>query len=121
MKFKQPHMKAQYDSRPAKLKEICEFFESLSMGFGIDPVVTRVTDRVEGESGVHPAGRAVDFRNEIRGEAVSAFLYSEAQVQEILSRINGRYRREDGKQVCIHHSFKGMPAHFHIQIPAAWA
>lgn len=120
MKFKEPHMAVQYEKRHPRLKEVCRYFCELSMDFGVDPVVTRVTDTVEGESGVHPAGRAVDFRNEIRTEKGSVFLYPTAVAQEFVAKINGKFPRSDGKVVCLHHSFNGAPYHFHIQVPVEW-
>lgn len=121
MKFKQEKMKAQFEARPAKLQEVCEYFAQLSEGYGVEPVVTRVMDPVAGESGVHMAGRAVDFRNELRFENGSRFLYTEEQAEEIVKAINERYPRYDGKVVCLHHSHRGAPLHFHIQIPLDWA
>lgn len=120
MKFKEPHMKEQFEGRPPKLKEICYFFEELSLGFDIEPVVTRVLDKVSGESGVHPVGRAVDFRDECRDKNGVKHLYTEEQAQFIVDEINSKYPRDDDKEVCIHHSFAAGPEHFHIQIPFAW-
>lgn len=115
MKFKEAHLIDQYNARPEALKEVCRYFEELSLEFGVEPVVTRVTDRVPGESGVHPAGRAVDFRDEF---APGLFLYSPEESARIVEAINERFPRTDGKKVCIHHSFSGGPKHFHIQIQA---
>lgn len=107
----------QYLSRPVILKRICEDFDLLSAAFDIESIVTRVLDPVEGESGVHPAGRAVDFRDECDG----SFLYTEKQVAAIVEFLNEKYPRSDWKKVCIHHSFNGGPAHFHLQISYEWA
>ena len=112
MRFKEPHMQAQYLSRPSKLLEACRYFAELSEEIGIEPVVTRVTDKVPGESGVHPAGRAVDFRDEVGGSR----LYTDEQVSSIVNAVNAKFPRDDGKLTCIHHSFNGGPLHFHIQI-----
>lgn len=120
MKFKQAHMEEQYKQRPAKLKEVCEYFEELANECGREAVVTRVTDPVEGESGVHPAGRAVDFRNEVRGDAVTVFLFTPEQADAIVKKINEKYPRPDKKPVCLHHSFNEGCLHFHVQIPAYW-
>lgn len=112
MKFKEPHMEAQYRDRPEKLREICAYFVELSRQCGVEPVVTRVTDAVKGESGVHPQGRAVDFRDEF---ADGKYLYKPTQVEWIVSQINDLYRRKDGKPTCLHHKVSGSRAHFHIQ------
>lgn len=112
MIFKLPHMKAQYDELPQILKDICEEFDSLSNSFGIEPVVTRVSDPVEGESGVHPLKRAVDFRDQHDGR----FLYTTEQRDIFLERIESIYKRNDGKPTIVYHSFNGAPFHFHVQI-----
>jgi hypothetical protein len=113
MKFKSAHMMAQYDELPSLLKTIVEEFCELSVQFGVTPVVTRISDPVPGESGVHPAKRAIDFRDEFSGMR----LYTPDQVEEIVMHLNTKYERQDGKVVCLHHSFKGMPHHFHLQVP----
>lgn len=114
-KFKQSHMEAQFEKLPEILKEICRTFESLCAELGKESVITRVADRVEGESGVHPLYRAVDYRDETSD---GADLFTDEETAYIVERINRKYRRTDGKLVCIHHSFKGMPRHFHLQVPA---
>lgn len=116
MRFKEESMREQFESRPALLKEICAEFCALSESFGVEPVVTRVTDPVPGESGVHPAGRAVDFRDEYSGLRGVFRLYTDAQAEEIVRTINAKYPRKDGKLVCIHHCFNGGRLHFHLQI-----
>ncbi len=113
MIFKEPQMQAQYEARPAILKQICDDFCALSQDYGIEPVVTRVTDPVPGESGVHPQGRAVDFRDQHEG----GFLYTDEQKAAILAELNRKYPRNDGRETVISHSFQGMPFHFHLQIP----
>lgn len=110
--FKEPHLKDQYEARPKALKEVCEYFVQLSDVFGIPALVTRVTDRVEHESGVHPAGRAVDFRSRT---------FTDAQCKAIVNAINAKFPRIDGKLVAIHHCVDGGAWHYHFQIPAAWA
>lgn len=117
MKFKEPHMAEEYKNLPWRLRKIAEDFDRISQAFEIESVVTRVLDPVEGESGVHPAGRAVDFRDEHGG----SFLYTEKQMAAIVEFLNDKYKRSDWKKVCIHHSFNGGPAHAHLQIPYEWA
>lgn len=115
LKFKEAHFEQQYDSRPPRLRAICADFVELASKMGIDAVVTRVTDPVSGESGVHPAGRAVDFRDEY---SPGCHLFTDEQVSVILEYLNGTYPRPDGLKVAIHHCFCGGPFHFHLQTSA---
>ena len=118
MKFKTPQLKVQYKHTPAILKLIFQFFETRSVNlFGIEPVITRLTDPFNGESGVHPANRAIDVRSEYRFHDINIKTYKEQQVQILLSLVNYRFYRTDGKKTIIHHSFNGGPHHFHIQVP----
>lgn len=109
MKFKQPHLKEEFDTRPEMLKQMAYFFERCSMEWGIEPVVTRVLERIEGSSGVHEAGRAIDFRSTI---------YTEEQIVKLLDLVNRMFRRKDGKRTLIYHSFNGGAFHFHLQTPS---
>jgi len=120
MKFKKPHMKEQFDACPTKLLELCEAFNQLSLKEGIEPVVTRVTDPVEGESGVHLQHRAVDFRNEFHDGKAKRWLYPIETVDHIVDTLNKKFPRKDGKPVALHHSFKNGAFHFHLQIPISW-
>lgn len=120
MKFKALHMKEQFEACPQKLLDVCEAFNQLSLKEGIEPVITRVTDAVEGESGVHRAHRAVDFRNEFQFGKSKRWLYPIETVEHILDALNKRFPRTDGRLVAIHHSFNNGPFHFHLQIPASW-
>lgn len=120
MKFKKPHIKVQFDACPKKLLDVCEAFNQLSLKEGIEPVVTRVTDPVEGESGVHRDHRAVDFRNEYVSGNSKRWLYPIETVEHIVKTLNEKFPRTDKKPVALHHSFKGGAFHFHLQIPASW-
>lgn len=120
MKFKKPHMKEQYEACPQKLLDVCEAFNQLSLKEGIEPVVTRVTDPVAGESGVHIQHRAVDFRNEYHDGKENRWLYPIETVEYIVDTLNKRFPRDDKRLVAIHHSFKGGKYHFHLQIPIVW-
>ncbi|HXD22645.1 MAG TPA: hypothetical protein VN613_04745 [Gemmatimonadaceae bacterium] len=120
MIFKDPKSQQELAMAPQKLKDVVARFEELSMGFGIEPVCTRVKGKVAGDSGVHAAWRAADFRDQIVGDAGSHNLYTPEQVQEILDTLNKEFPRNDDKSVAIHHSFDGMPFHFHLQVPIAW-
>lgn len=120
MNFKEPQCSDQLYSSHPKLVEVANAFDTISNTFNIDAVVTRVWDAVCGDSGVHEAHRAVDFRDETRGPNGSEFLYTADEINQIVGHINECYPRDDGKLTCIHHSFQGMPYHFHIQIPLKW-
>lgn len=121
MQYKTPDCQDQLSQSAPRLQEIVAYFDSLSTGFGIECIITRVWDAVCGDSGVHEAHRAVDLRDETRPSPTdSARLYTDDQVVSIVQAINEKYPRADGKLVCIHHSFQGMPYHFHLQIPFDW-
>lgn len=109
MKFKQPHLKEEFDTRPEMLKQMAYFFERCSMEWGIEPVVTRVLERISGSSGVHEAGRAIDLRSTI---------YTQEQIVKLLDLVNRMFVRKDGKRVLIYHSFNGGAYHFHLQSSA---
>lgn len=95
------------------LQVMAVWFEQLCIAhFGIDPTVTRIRETIEGSSGVHEAGRAIDFRDEHAGRR----LFTDEQVTFLVSQMNVRFPGHDSKPTCIHHSFQGMPSHFHIQI-----
>lgn len=113
MKIKHQHLEGQYKKSPALLRLIAEDFERLSMMFGIMPTITRITDKVSGESGVHPANRAIDIRDEHGGKSV----YTESQKDALVTFINALYPRTDGKHTLLHHAFNGGAYHFHMQIP----
>lgn len=115
MRFKSDREFGEFEKAPELLKRICKEFDDFSTELGVNAVVTRVREAVEGSSGVHEVGRAVDFRDEYdKGK----FLYVHEQREKIVSLLNLRYARRDGKPTCLWHSFKGGPHHFHIQIAA---
>lgn len=109
MKYKHPHLEEEFKTRSQTLKEMAFFIEKLSLEWGIDPVITRVLEKIEGSSGVHEAGRAIDFRSS---------MYSEEQIVILLDRVNRKFWRKDGKRTLIHHSFRGGAPHFHLQEPS---
>lgn len=100
---------------PLFLRAIVDEFERKSLEMGIEPVITRVSDPVEGESGVHPQKRAVDIRDEHNGRRT----YTPAQRDLLIDYFNTKYRRRDGRPTVVWHSFKGAPHHFHIQVAAS--
>lgn len=116
MKFKEEHMKKQFEELDPLLQEMCYEFEKQANSLGRDAIVTRVSDPFPGESGVHPLKRAVDFRDEIVTNEIRAKLFTAPEVEQIVDFLNQSYERNDGKETCIHHSFNGGPYHFHIQL-----
>ncbi len=120
-KFKNEKAESDYKIMPKRLKDVAEFFEACCGFYYITPVVTRVREGVCGDSGVHEAGRGIDYRDEtILPDGQHTFLFTFEQVQHICQIIQERFPRDDGKPVVLHHSFNGGPSHFHLQIPAAW-
>lgn len=117
MNFKYPEMLKQYDIIPDKLKMICLDFDALSKENNIIATITRISDPVKGDSGVHEVYRGIDFRNQYFDGKSFRCLYSVEVVDEILHVINDKYKRDDGLLTIIHHSFENGPFHFHVQIP----
>lgn len=116
MQFKEKKMRDQLFGAHTLLMDMAREFERASMELGIEPVVTRVTDHFDGESGVHLYGRAMDFRDEHRGDR----LYTDSEVKIICDKLNKKFKRYDGKSSCIHHSFNEGPAHFHVQVASSY-
>ena len=113
MKFKEPELEDQFKKAPLFLQRMAfDFDEESKRAFGIEGVVTRITARIEGSSGVHEDGRAIDFRNEHGGMN----LYTPDQRDYMVNYMNALYPRNDEKPTCYHHSFNNGPAHFHIQL-----
>lgn len=123
--FKTPEAEAEFALAPERLRSLTFFAADYAVNkLGLTSVtVTRVRDAVDHgtESGVHPAGRAVDLRDEhydAQGKLQSAFTPDEVLL--LLESANVAYPRTDGKLAAIHHSANGDPFHFHLQIPLAW-
>jgi hypothetical protein len=120
MIFKYDYLHKEFESRPQILKDMAHYFESLSLSVGVDPVVTRILEKVAGSSGVHEAGRAIDFRSQyIDQNGKLKKLYSEEDVARFLDLVNTKYKRNDGRKTLIHHSFNNGPLHFHLQSGAS--
>ena len=118
MRFKSALAEREFIDAPDLLRQICFDFAEMSKEMGVEAVVTRVRQAVDGSSGVHEAGRAVDFRDEYdKGK----FLYVHEQREKLVNVLNLRYSRRDNKPTCLWHSFNGGPHHFHIQIEASKA
>lgn len=117
MKFKNELAESDYKILPAFLKKVCSSFERNSLWYGVEPIVTRVREAVAGDSGVHEAGRAVDFRSQHSlPDGTMGWLYTPQQCEDIVYQLNHMYARDDGKPTCMHHSFEGGPFHFHVQV-----
>lgn len=117
MKFKNDLARGDYSILPAFLRKVCDDFETFSLYYGVEPVVTRVREAVPEDSGVHEACRAVDFRSQYSlPDGTMGWLYTAQQAEDIVYQLNRKYPRDDGKPTCMHHSFEGGPFHFHIQI-----
>ncbi len=119
--FKNEQAASDYKLMPKKLKEVCDFFEACVGFYYVTPVVTRVREGVCGDSGVHEAGRGIDYRDEtVLPDGQHVNLFTGDQVAQIVQLVTDRYPRDDGKPTILHHSFQGGPGHFHLQIPIAW-
>lgn len=113
MKFKSEQVEKEFEAAPILLKIISYEFSSISLRMiGQEGIMTRVLEKVVGDSGVHEDYRAVDFRDEFDGGR----LYTDDEVKSLCSYMNENFKRNDGKPTMIHHSFNGGPLHFHIQI-----
>lgn len=106
-------LKHEYAQLPAMLQVMCEWFRGLCVAhFKKDPIITRIKEKIDGSSGVHEAGRAVDFRNQHGND----FMFSSEETRFLVSEMNRRFPRTDKKLTMIHHSFNNGPYHFHLQI-----
>jgi len=115
MKFKHDELKEEFYSLPQLLQEMGLEFAARSNRWGIVAIVTRVKESISGSSGVHEAGRAIDFRNEHAGKR----LYSSVQTVLMLEHFNERYARRDRFNTLVHHGFRGGPCHFHLQLASS--
>lgn len=121
MKFKNERAEREYKLMPKRLRAVCDDFETFSLFYGIEPVITRVREPQAGDSGVHEQGRGVDARDaQIMADGSSVRLYTKDQADSIVANLNLKHPRTDGKPTALHHSFQGGPAHIHLQIPVAW-
>jgi len=117
MIFKDPRFKAQFEGCPKALQNIATYLDArMLIECGRPLVITRVTDPVAGESGVHPDGRAFDGRI----ETGDGFYIPLGKAYALRDEINARWVRDDEFQCCLIHSFNGGMIHFHCQIPSEW-
>lgn len=119
MKFKTEQSKKELEEGFVGLRQLALEFERECARYGIEPTVTRVKGKIAGDSGVHAAGRAVDFRDQtFDADGDAHFVFTQEQRDEISRRINSRVKRSDNRPTIIWHSFKGGPLHAHLQIEA---
>lgn len=110
--FKKIYMLDQLKECPKFLQDLVYEFAILSSDtYLVNPIITRVSDPFEGESGVHPAKRAVDFAD--RGR------YSKDAIDGLLKHFNEKYKRKDGKPTLLYHVVEGSVLHFHLQVAAS--
>lgn len=114
LRFKSEHMWGQFVRTPRLLQAMASEFCAQSLAEGVSPLCTRVSDPIEGESGVHLAMRALDFRDQVG----PAFTYREESRKRLLEFFNTKYARNDGKPTLLWHSFNNGPKHFHLQVAA---
>jgi hypothetical protein len=113
VKFKDLKLQDELYHTPTLLQVMAEWLDQLSIGhFGKEIEITRVFEKVNGSSGVHEAHRAFDARDEHAG----GHYYKPEEIAFLVSEMNRRFPRTDGKQSCIHHSFHGGPHHLHVQV-----
>ena len=114
--FKLPKYEKEFYNAPPRLQEIVQEFALLARKGGIAATVTRVRDHVEGSSGVHKLNRAVDVRDEFKGE----FTFPQPLRDELIEFINAKYPYGDKYKTCVWHSFDSGPHHFHFQVSSEW-
>lgn len=108
MKFKKLHMAEQFNTLPWVVRHVVKTGdEHAQLLFNKEFIVTRVTDKVDGESGVHTDKRAVDVRT--KGH------FTAEECQTLVNFLNARFPRKDRFKTCIYH--KGTEWHLHIQAP----
>ena len=113
MKFKTPEIEIEYLNTSLFLQEMADKLDAISKATcGQEIIITRIKEHVCGDSGVHEANRAFDFRDEYDGGR----LYTDDNVKKLCDYMNMLYPRNDGKPTMIHHSFNGGPLHFHCQL-----
>lgn len=119
MLFKKAYMKDQLGACSIVLQRVVIDFQELSLKFGKEPLITRVSDPVESESGVHLDLRAVDIRDVSKDlMGTKKPVYTDEERLALLNYINALWPRSDGKKTCVYHDAGDGLLHFHLQIPA---
>lgn len=112
MNFKSPELQDELAKADTMVSVMAQWFRDLCIAhFSVDPMLTRVLEAIPGDSGVHEIGHGVDFRDQHDG----TFTFTPEQTQFLVSEMNRKFPRTDGKLSCIHHSFCGGMFHFHLQ------
>lgn len=113
MKFKSDIVQFEFKKTSVLLQDMAKVMDEFCQKeVKQEIIITRVKEHIAGDSGVHEDNRAFDVRDEFAGGK----LFSDEEVKKIVSFMNERYPRNDGKPTCINHSFGGGPYHFHVQI-----
>ena len=123
--FKTEQAHKEFVEAPKSLQRLVIFFADYACYFcgqaGI--TVTRVRERLSAgnESGVHPAGRAVDVRDEYYGPNNGLLrTFTDEQAAELVRVVNAKFPRDDERGVIVHHKVNDSLLHFHLQTPVAW-
>lgn len=116
MNLKTPQLSGELLQINPYLHRLVHEFAAISRAMGIEATLTRLLEDIPGATGVHPAGRGADFRDEFQGK----FSYTLAQRNALLKHFNTKYRRKDGKNTLIWHRVTGSVYHFHLQVPYDW-
>lgn len=115
MKFKTPIIEKEFLGAPLLLRMMLIDANNYSVrSFDKELTITRIKASIEKSSGVHRDYRGADCRDEYCDQLT----FTPDEVKKILDTINERYKRNDGYESVIHHSFQGGPKHFHFQIAA---
>jgi len=114
--FKRDKYRLEFKKSPIILRQMVFDFDLLASKMGIDLTITRVKEKVKGESGVHNDNRAIDIRDEFKGKST----YNMDQRLAIFHFLNAVYPRNDSYLSCIIHDFNSGPTHWHLQIPYKW-
>lgn len=113
MIFKEDKLRDQLAQCSVWLENLAEEMDEFcKINFKKEIVITRVTDPVVGESGVHIDYRAFDVRNQTE----SGYYFDQSEIEKILAFFNHKYARTDNFRTVIHHSFNGGMFHLHCQI-----
>lgn len=121
MRLKNKDLITQFDEIPTLLQLVVEEADRYSQEkYGQELLLTSIWRKKTTDSGVHQAWRAVDARDEFKDTLTSPSQrqFTDSQVRDIVSHINGKFPRIDGKKTCIHHAVEGGMLHFHFQVSA---
>lgn len=111
--FKDVDKSHQYWVLHPKVRDVFEVICKILNFNGFQVEITsmvRPPDTIQGESGVHATGRAIDLIP--KGQPIS-----ESFMRDIESAINLSFPRKDKKNTCLWHSVPGGGGfHFHLQV-----